>query len=448
MLDINVIRENPQRVQENLRKRRDSEKIAWLQEVIEKDRQWRNLKQELDDLRQQRNKISKAFDKAQIDEAKKISAQIKERESSLSPLKEKIDYYLMRLPNVLHDSVPVGKDDSENKVVKKWGKPKKPSFEIKHHGQLASDLGIADFERAVKVSGNGFFYLKGDLALLDFALQRYAIDLLQKSGFALIQPPFLMRRKPYEGVVSLDDFEDVMYKVEGEDLYLIATSEHPMAAMYQGEILDESQLPIKYAGLSPCFRREVGKHGLDERGFFRVHQFNKIEQFVFCKPEQSWKLFEEIAKNAETLMQGLKIAYEKTNVCTGDIGGIAAKKYDVNGWSPREQKYIELMSCTNCTDYQARRLGIRYKKKSGEKEVVHTLNNTMVATTRMLRVILENYQTRQGTIKVPTVLQKYMNGLKEIKGAKAKGKSVLKEIKGQGRKGLREAKTSRPKAGK
>jgi len=306
-------------------------------------------------------------------------------------------------------------EDVENVVVKKTTKPKKPKFELKHHGQLAVSLGVADFERAVKISGNGFFYLKGDLALLDLALQRYAIDILLKKGFTLVQPPLLMRKKPYEGVVSLDDFEDVMYKVENEDLYLIATSEHPLAAMYQGEILEEKQLPIKYAGLSPCFRREVGKRGLDERGFFRVHQFNKIEQFVFCKPEESWKLFEEIAKNAEDFMKGLKIPYEKVNVCTGDIGIIAAKKYDINGWSPREGKFIELMSCSNCTSYQARRLGIRYRKKDGEKETVHTLNNTMVATTRMLRAIIENYQTKKGTIKVPIVLQKYMGKVKEIK---------------------------------
>lgn len=418
MLDINLIRTDPKAVEESLRKRQDKEKITWLKNLIEKDKQWRSLKQDLDKLRQRRNVLSGTFVESNLKEAKGVAAKIKENESKSNALKEKINNYLMRLPNILHESVPFGKDDSDNKVVKKHGKPKKPGFEIKHHGQLAAELGIADFERAVKISGNGFFYLKGELALLDFALQRYAIDLLAKKGFTLIQPPFLMRKKPYEGVVSLDDFEDVMYKVEGEDLYLIATSEHPMAAMYQGEILEEKQLPIKYAGISACFRKEVGKHGLDERGFFRVHQFNKVEQFVFCKPEQSWKHFEQIAKNAEDLMKGLKIPYEKTNVCTGDIGIIAAKKYDINAWSPREKKFIELMSCSHCTDYQARRLGIRYRKKDGSKEVVHTLNNTMVATTRMLRILIENYQTKKGTIKVPTVLQKYMNGLKEIKEGK------------------------------
>lgn len=429
MLDINLIRSNPKLVEAGLERRRDPEKVAWLHDLIEKDLEWRSLKQETDALRQKRNLVSEEIAKAKqagkavsamAAEARGIPGFIKEKEARMVSLRAKVDFCLMRLPNLLDKSVPFGKDESDNVVVKKWGKPKKPSFEVKHHGMLAVDLGLADFERAVKISGNGFFYLKGDLALLDLALQRYALDILRKKGFVAVLPPFLMHRKPYEGVVSLDDFENVMYKVENDDLYLIATSEHPVAAMYQGEILDEKDLPIKYAGISACFRREIGKHGLDERGFFRVHQFNKIEQFVFCTPAKGWKLFEEIAQNSEALLKGLKIPFERVNVCTGDIGIIAAKKYDINGWSPREQKYIELMSCSHCTDYQARRLGIRYRAKGSGKQTLHTLNNTMVATTRMLRIIIENYQTKQGTIRVPTVLQKYMNGLKEIKGNAAK----------------------------
>ena len=424
MLDISLVRQNPKLVEENLAKRHDPEKIAWLKALIEKDSQWRSLKQDVDKLKQERNVISGVIAQgtrsgknmqAELRKAKLLPGAIATKEAKLATLSEKVNYYLMNIPNLLDPSVPFGKDDSENVVVKKEGVPKKPAFPLKHHGQLATELGIADFERAVKISGNGFFYLKGDLVLLDFALQRYALDLLSKKGFTLVQPPFLMRRKPYEGVVSLCDFEDVMYKIEGEDLYLIATAEHPIAAMYQGEILDEKDLPIKYAGISPCFRKEIGKHGLDERGFFRVHQFNKIEQFVFCTPEQSQKLFEEIAGNAEAVLKGLKIPFEQVNVCTGDIGSIPAKKYDFNGWSPREEKYIELMSCSNCTDYQARRLGIRYRKKNGGKAVAFTLNSTMVAITRMLRIIIETYQTKKGTIMVPAVLQKYMGGLKEIK---------------------------------
>ncbi len=428
MLDINLIRQNSKLVEENLAKRHNSEKVAWLKDLIRKDEQWRFLKQEVDVLRQKRNELSNVSGKptaAAIKTAKENAGKIKEKEVEMVKLREKVDFYLMLLPNLLDKSVPFGKDGSENVVVKKGGRAKKPAFPLKHHGQLAVELDIVDFERAVKISGNGFFYLKGSLVMLDLALQHYALDILAKKGFVPVQPPFLMRRKPYEGVVSLGDFEDVMYKAEAEDLYLIATSEHPMAAMYLGEILNEKDLPIKYAGLSPCFRKEIGKHGLDERGFFRVHQFNKIEQFVFCTPAQSQKLFEEIANNSEVLLNGLKIPFEKVNVCTGDIGSIAAKKYDFNGWSPREEKYIELMSCSNCTDYQARRLGIRYRKKNGEKAVLYTLNNTMVATTRMLRVIIENYQTKKGTILVPKVLQKYMNGLKEIKGKPVAGKTNL-----------------------
>jgi len=427
MLDINLIRVNPKAVEKDLEKRGDKEKQAWLKDLIKKDQCWRSLKQEIDALRQKRNQTTAKIDKARqqgkditalIAEAKKIPAQLKEKEETAQQLRVKADYYLMRLPNVLHSSVPKGKDDTENRVIRKWGKAKKPGFPVKHHGQLAQELGIADFERAVKISGTGFFFLKGPLALLDFALQRLAIDMLLEKGFTLIQPPFMMRRSPYTGVTDLADFESVMYKIDSEDQYLIATSEHPMAAMHSNEILEEGQLPIKLAGTSACFRREIGKHGLDERGLFRVHQFNKIEQFVFCKPEDSWQWHTALLKNAEGFLRKLKIPYNVTNVCTGDMGSVASKKYDVNGWSPREGKYIELMSCSNCTSYQAARLGIKYRKKSGEKELVHTLNSTMVATTRTLRCILENCQTKKGTIKVPAALQKYMNGLKEIKAQK------------------------------
>ncbi|MBN2067410.1 MAG: serine--tRNA ligase [Candidatus Diapherotrites archaeon] len=427
MLDINFLREDPSLVEKDLKKRNAPEKLKWLDDLLKKDREWRALKLDIDKLRQRRNELSRQVDSlrkegkdtsALLRGAKQVPGLIGEKEEQAQKLKEKVDVYLMRLPNILHESVPPGKSDEDNVVVRKHGRAVKPAFEVKHHGQLAADLGIADFERAVKISGAGFFILKGSLALLDIALQRLAIDLLLKKGFTLIQPPFMIRRAPYEGVVDLDDFENVMYKIEGEDQYLIATSEHPMGSMYMGEILEESQLPMKLAGVSACFRKEIGKHGLDERGFFRVHQFNKIEQFVFCRPEQSWKLHEELVKNAEELLKKLEIPYNVTNVCTGDIGAVAAKKYDVNGWSPREQKYIELMSCSNCTGYQAARLGIKYRKKSGEKELAHTLNSTMVATTRTLRCIIENCQTKKGTIKVPKALQKHMNGLKEIKQEK------------------------------
>ena len=428
MLDINLIRENPALVEKSLKKRRDEEKLKWVQQVLEKDAKWRKGKQEIDKLRAKRNHISKQVNEAKkkgekaeslMKEAKLLPQKIKQEEAKNAELKKEIDWFLMRLPNILHESVPFGKDDSDNVVIKTSGKKTKRDFEIRHHGELAASLDLVDFERAVKISGTGFFYLKGELALLDLSLQRFAIDFLAKKGFILIQPPHLMRRKPYEGVTDLGDFETVMYKIQDDDLFLIATSEHPMAAMFMGEILEEEKLPIKFVGASPCYRREIGKHGLDERGFFRVHQFNKIEQFVFCKPEESWKYFEEIAQNSQDLLKKLEIPFNVTNICTGDIGTVAAKKYDINGYSPREDKYIELMSCSNCTNYQARRLNIRYRKKgSMDKEVVHTINNTMLATTRFLRVFIENYQTKKGTIEIPKVLQSYMNGLKEIPSKK------------------------------
>ena len=428
MLDITLIRRDPKAVRKNLEKRRSPEVLKLFDELLKKDAEWRKRKQETDKLRAKRNEITAKVKEAKkqgkdakklLEEAKALPSKIKENDEKMKKGQEALRQHLMRVPNLLHESVPFGKDDSENVVVREEGKKTKRDFEIKHHGQLAAELDLADFERAVKVSGTGFFYLKGDLALLDFAIQRYAIDKLRKKGFTLIQAPHLMRRKAYEGVTDLGDFETVMYKTEGEDLFLIATSEHPMAAMYMGEILEEEQLPIKLAGVSPCYRREIGKHGLDERGFFRVHQFNKIEQFIFCRPEVSWKYLEEIAKNSQEILKELEIPFNVTNICTGDIGTVAAKKYDVNGYSPREDKYIELMSCSNCTDYQARRLNIRYRKKgSMDKEPVHTLNNTMIATTRFLRVLIENYQTKKGTIEVPKALRPYMDGLEEIPSKK------------------------------
>src|SRR3989344_3976913 len=351
MLDIKFVRENPKAIEADLKKRNDKEKVAWLKDLLGKDRQYRQLLQEAEQFRQKRNELTKQVqdlvsakkDASKIiAEAKKIPEKIKEVEKDQSALKEQVDFYLMRLPNILHESVPVGKDDSENVVVRSHGKAAKPDFEITHHGQLAAQKGLADFERAVKISGEAFYFLKGNLALLDISLQRFAIDLLLKKKYTIVAPPFMMRRKPYEGVTDLSDFENVMYKIENDDLYLIATSEHPIGTMYQNEILSDKELPIKFAGLSSCFRREVGKHGLDERGLFRVHQFNKIEQFIFCRPEDSWKLHEEIVANAEGLVKKLEIPYNVTNICTGDIGSVAAKKYDINGWSPREPKYIEL----------------------------------------------------------------------------------------------------------
>ncbi|MBT4870027.1 MAG: serine--tRNA ligase [Candidatus Diapherotrites archaeon] len=428
MLDAKYLREEFDEIKKNLKMRKDDDVISRLDSWKKKDDEWRALKLELDALKKQRNEITQKIKIAKskgedtnklLEQAKLIPKKIKEDEPKVRQLEEELRALQLRIPNVLHDSVPYGESDEENVEEKKWGKVKENKNLI-HHAELVTKLGLAEFERAVKISGTGFFYLKGELALLDLALQRLAIDMLIKKGFTPIQPPLLMNRKAYEGVTDLGDFETVMYKIENDDLYLIATSEHPMVSMYMGEILDEEELnePIKFAGMSPCFRREIGKHGLDERGLFRVHQFNKIEQVVVCKPEESWNLFEQMSKNQQEYMEALEIPYRIVNVCTGDIGIVAAKKFDLEGWSPREGKYIELGSCSNCTAYQAVRLNIKYRKKNGDKEFVHTLNNTMVPTTRTLRVLIENYQTANGTIKIPKALQPYMNGLKEIKGEK------------------------------
>jgi seryl-tRNA synthetase len=273
-----------------------------------------------------------------------------------------------------------------------------------------------DVERAGKIAGARFFYLKKEGVLLDMALMSYALEEMVKKGFTPIEPPFLMRRKPYEGVIALSDFENDLYKVEGEDLYLIATSEHPMAAMYMNEVLKAEDLPIKLVGISPNFRKEAGAHGKDTRGIFRTHQFNKVEQFVFCKPEDSWKIHEELVMNAEELVQKLGLPYRVVNVCTGDIGKVAAKKYDIEAWMPAQNAYREIISCSNCTDYQARRLNIRYREKEGEppKGFVHTLNSTALATGRTIVAILENYQQEDGSVVIPEVLRKYMMGIEKI----------------------------------
>jgi seryl-tRNA synthetase len=312
--------------------------------------------------------------------------------------------------------VPFGNDESGNVQVKNWGAIPKFDFEIKNHIDLGLNLDIIDIERAGKVTGSRFFYLKGAGVLLDMALMSFALEEITKKDYVPVEPPYLMRREPYEGVTALGDFEEVLYKIENEDLYLIATSEHPMAAMFMNEVLKEGDLPLKLAGISTCFRKEAGAHGKDTRGMFRTHQFNKIEQFVFCTPKESWGLHEELLSNAESLVQKLGLPYRVVNVCTGDIGTVAAKKYDIEVWMPAQNAYREVVSCSNCTDYQARRLGIRYREKEGAppKGFLHTLNSTAIATGRTIVAIMENFQQEDGSIVVPEVLRKYMHDIEKI----------------------------------
>ncbi len=428
MLDICDIRARPEVYLADLDKRAQPEKKDLFNSLLKKDVAWRALKKEADSLRQQRNKITseiKLLKAAGKDASKQIASasdfpnKIKELESKTNALRSEIDSCLMRLPNVLHESVPEGKDDSENVVIKTWGKLPNHNFELQPHGEFLQNAGLADFDRATKVAGAGFYYLLGDFARLEMAIQMFGIDSLVKKGFILVEPPFMINRKAYEGVTDLDDFENVMYKIEGEDLYLIATSEHAIGSRFLDEIVEEKELPLKFAGISACFRKEIGSHGVDTKGIFRVHQFNKIEQFVFCKPEDSWKIHEELLENAEQFFQALKIPYQVVNVCTGDMGTVAAKKYDLEIWMPREKKYREAVSCSNCTSYQAVRSNIKVRDpKTHETSFVHTLNSTQVATGRALRAIVENFQTKEGNILIPKPLQAYMGGQKEIVGKK------------------------------
>jgi len=421
MLDIRFVRASPEIVKADLVKRNDTEKIAWIDELLAKDARNRELIGLNNKLRQRRNSISHDINRARkagedasalMAEAADLPQKIKDNEAEMDELSTKVHYYLMRLPNILHDSVPQGKDDTENVEIKKVGTPRSFDFELKNHGQLAADNGWADFERATKTSGAGFYFLKGNLVLLDMALQRFTLDLLMERGYTPISPPYMINRKSYEEVTDLDDFEKVMYKIDGDDAYLIATSEHPIAAMFQDEIFEEKDLPVRLAGISPCFRREIGSHGLDTKGLFRVHQFHKIEQFVYCKPEDSWEIHEELRENAEAVFQKLELPYRLVNICTGDIGTVAAKKYDIEAWMPRENAYREVVSCSNCTAYQATRLNIKVRdsKDFESKQYVHTLNSTAIATSRAMRSILENYQQEDGSVEIPKVLIPYMNG--------------------------------------
>jgi seryl-tRNA synthetase len=420
MLDIRFVRAHPEIIKADLQKRNDPEKVAWVDDLLIKDARSRELKVNTDQLRQRRNTIARDINVAKkagqdaaplLAEAAALPGRIKANDMEQEEIQNTIKNYLMRIPNILHESVPVGKDDSENVQIKTAGTIRSFDFEVKNHGQLAAEKGWADFERATKISGAGFYFLKGSLALLDMALQRYSIDLLGKKGYTPVIPPYMINRSSYEGVTDLGDFEKVMYKIDGDDAYLIATSEHPIGAMYKDEIFEEKDLPVKLAGISPCFRREIGAHGLDTKGLFRVHQFTKVEQFIFCMPEDSWRFHEELLANAEEIFNGLRLPYRVVNICTGDIGTVAAKKYDIEVWMPRENAYREVVSCSNCTAYQAVRLNIKVRDKSDfeSKQHIHTLNSTAVATSRVIRAILENCQQEDGSVIVPDVLRPYLD---------------------------------------
>ena len=424
MLDIKLIRENFQMVRENLKRRNDPEILKMLDELVKLDKQWRANVTELNMLRQKRNQISieiaelkkSGKDVTQkLKEAEEIPKKIKQLEEIVKKQEERIRYLRLKVPNLLHESVPFGKDENDNVEIRKWGKPPKFDFEPKDHVTILKNLGLIDQERAAKIAGAGFIFLKNELVLLDYAIIRFAIDFLMKKGFTLIEPPFMVNKEAYEGMIGdPTDFAEASYKIEGEDLYLIPTAEYPLGSMFMNETFNKSELPIKLVGVSPCFRREVGTHGKYTKGLYRMHHFNKVEQFVFCLPEDSWKWHEEIQKNSEELYQALGLHYRVVNVCTGDLGSKAAKKYDIEVWMA-DGKYREVGSNSNCTDYQARRLNIKFREKEGQPPLgyVHTLNNTALATSRTMIAIIEQFQQKDGSVKIPEVLWKY-TGIKKL----------------------------------
>jgi len=424
MLDVKLLRESPDVIRADLQKRGMKDKLHLVDDAIAADSEWRAAKTQAEALRHEINAVNHtiaelARHKKPIDSEQKRVREIASRADHYSEIQEAqlgvLEGILLGLPNILHESVPVGKDDSENVTVRTWGEAQKFDFAPKDHIDVLAGLGMVDMERASKISGARFFFLKGDAVKLEHAIMRYAVDLLSQKGFTPVEPPFMMRKEPYAGVTDLNDFGPVIYKVEGEDLYMIATSEHPLIAMHMDEILDGKELPLKYCGFSPCFRVEAGAHGKDTKGIFRTHQFYKVEQIAFARPEESWSLHEQLITNAEEVFQSLKLRYRVVNVCTGDMGSVAAKKYDLEAWMPVQGKFREMVSCSNCTDYQARRLKVRFRDKQSEAtRLVHTLNSTAV-TTRVLVAIVENFQQKDGSVRIPRALSPYMGGIESLR---------------------------------
>jgi len=428
LLDIKLVRETPEMVRESLRKRDLPDKVGQVDLLLKLDTDWRRLQADADQLRKRRNEITAGIAESRkkkqdatalMKEAEVIPERVKSLEARIGEEREKIENILMNLPNVIHDSVPFGKDEDDNVEVRKWGEIPKFDFKTLDHIDLGLKRGLIDIEKAGRVAGARFYYLREDLVRLNHALIQYGLDFVAKKGFQLYQPPYFLRRDIIAGAVALTDFEDVIYKIEGEDLYLIPTAEHALLALHNDDIIDQSNLPLRYAGVSPCFRKEAGAHGRDTKGIFRVHQFEKVEMFLFSTPEDSWKLHEELLRNVEEFFQSLKIPHRIVNVCTGDLGTVAAKKYDLEAWLPGQGKYREMASCSNCTSYQAVRSKVRYREKpSLPTKYAHTLNSTLVATERAIVAIMENNQTRDGTMELPHILQSYMNGQREIPQAR------------------------------
>jgi seryl-tRNA synthetase len=423
MLDPRILKENAEVVREMLKKRNmpdfPLDELIILHkrrgDYIMKTQQLRRKKNLLSETIASKKK-SKQDASFELGEMKNVSAFLDETESEAIEIERKFNELMMTLPNLLDETVPVGKDEQNNVIVSQNGSILRPNFSPKDHIELASGLDLVDLNRAAKVSGARFYFLKNELVKLNQALINYALDFLSEHNYTVIQPPYMIRKEPMVGSVILNDFEDVIYKIEEEDLYMIGTSEHAIASMHMNEILEGIKLPIRYAGFSSCFRKEAGAHGRDMKGIFRVHQFEKVEQFIYCRPDESWKEHERMLALSEEFFRHLGIPYRVVLLCSGDTGKISAKTYDIEGWMAGQNAYREIVSCSNCLDYQARRLGIRFRDKTNEEtRLVHTLNSTLVATERTMVAILENFQTSKGNVIIPKVLQKYMGGLEEIR---------------------------------
>jgi seryl-tRNA synthetase len=415
MLDPKLIREN----QEKIRTMLELRNVKFpLDELLSLDKERRDLIIKTDELRKKRNEVSleisrkkKAGEDASglITQMQTVSDELKKLEETQIKTEEGFAKLNLTMPNLVHESVPLGKDDTANKEVRKWGNIPTFDFEIKDHIDLTQSLDLVDLERAAKVSGARFYYLKNQLVRLNQALLQYALDFLTEKNYTPIQTPFLINRNAMEGAIIAQDFEDVIYKIDGEDLYLIGTSEHAVASMHSDEIIDGKKLPLKYAGVSTCFRKEAGAHGRDQKGIFRVHQFEKVEQFVFTRPEDSWKEHEKMLAIAEEFYQKIGIPYRIMLLSSGDLGKVSAKTYDLEAWMAGQKSYREIVSCSNCLDFQARRLKIRFRDRTDEQpQYLHSLNSTLVATTRTMVAIIENFQTKDGHVTVPQVLQKYV----------------------------------------
>ena len=426
MLDMKFVRENPDIVKENIKKKFQDYKLPLVNEVLMEDKELRQTQQHADDLRANRKKISKEIGKlmgqGKKEEAEEIKQQMAEIAHELTALEEKeiklresVTEKMMQIPNIIDDSVPIGKDDSENVELEKFGEPVVPDFEIPYHTEIMERLSGIDLDAARRVAGNGFYYLMGDIARLHSAILNYARDfMIDKKGFTYVIPPYMIRSSVVDGVMSFAEMEGMMYKIEGEDLYLIGTSEHSMIGKFKVTILEEKDLPYTYTSYSPCFRKEKGAHGIEERGVYRIHQFEKQEMIVVCKPEESMEWFKKLYMNTVEFFRTLDIPVRTLECCSGDLADLKCKSVDVEAWSPRQKKYFEVGSCSNLTDAQARRLKIRVKGENGEKYFAHTLNNTCVAPPRMLIAFLENNLQADGSILIPEVLQPYMGGKKKI----------------------------------